>query len=394
MRIGYFDLIGGASGDMLLGALADAGVPQETLQQAVAALKLPGVELRFERVNKAYLSALQATITAPRQEAHRHLPDLLEKVEQSGLERRFKERIARVIQRLAQVEAGIHGMPVEEIHLHELGGDDTLADIAACLVGIEALGLDEVIVSPVPLARGWTKSAHGPLPLPAPATLALLKGVPLRPVEEVEAELVTPTGAVLLTEIAARFGLFPPLTLERVGLGAGRRELPFPNVLRLWVGEADGRPEGEVVETLTVLEANLDDQSPQVHGYVMERLFAAGALDVTLTPLQMKKNRPGILLSVLCRPETASSLLQILWAETTTLGVRRRSVERVSLPRRFQEVETEFGLIRMKVVRWEGGERAAAEYEDCRRAAQGCGVPLARVIEAANRAYHNLQGGS
>lgn len=394
MRVGYLDLIGGLSGDMLLGALADAGVPQETLRQAVAALNLPGVELRFERVTKAYLSALQATVTAPRQEEHRHLTDLLEKVEQSGLERHIKDRVARVLQRLARVEAGIHGMAVEDVHLHELGGDDTLADIAACLVGIEALGLDEVVASPVPLARGWVKAAHGLLPLPAPATLALLEGVPLRQVEGVEAELVTPTGAVLLTEFAARFGLFPPLTLERVGLGAGRRDLPFPNIVRLWVGEAEGRPEGEMVETLTVLEANLDDLSPQVHGYVMERLFAAGALDVTLAPLQMKKNRPGVLLSILCRPETAASLLRILWAETTTLGVRRHNVERVSLPRRFQEVQTEFGSIRMKVARWEGGERAAPEYEDCRRAAESCGVPLARVIEAANRAYHSLQDGS
>ena len=384
MNIAYFDCVGGASGDMLLGALVDAGAPEAALQAAVAALRLPGCELRFERVLKGPLSALQAQVTTPRREAHRHLGDLLNIIGAAALPEPIKAQAATLLRRLAEVEAGIHHAPLDSVHLHELGGDDTLIDLVGTLAGLAALQIDETVVSPLPLARGWTHSAHGPLPLPAPATLALLAGAPIRPVD-VEAELVTPTGAALLTGVAARFGLFPAMTLRRVGSGAGRRDLPFPNVLRLWLGETPA-PAGLTTETLALLETNIDDLSPQVHGYVLERLLAAGALDVTLIPAQMKKNRPGVLLSALARPEQSDALLQIILAETTTLGVRRQMVERVSVSRALETVATPYGPIRVKVAQWPGGQRAMPEYEDCRQAAQQHQAPLSAVMAAAQQA--------
>lgn len=386
MRIAYFDCLGGASGDMLLGALVAAGAPEEALREAVAALHLPGCELRFETVMKGALSAVQASVLTPKKEAHRHYSDLAAILEAANLNAGVKTKAQSVLRRIASVEAGIHGLPLEEVHLHELGGDDTLADIAGVLAGLEALRIEEACCSPLPLARGWTQSAHGALPLPAPATLALLEGVPIRPLD-LEVELVTPTGAALLTEVCTHFGNFPEMKLLKVGSGAGRRELPFPNVVRLWLGEREDRPQGWAIEELTNLETSIDDMNPQVYAHLMDRLFAAGALDVTLTPIQMKKNRPAVLLAALCREAETEALTRILFEETTTLGIRRSTVRRFSLPRSIQTVDTEYGPIRVKVAVLDGRERAVPEYEDCRQAAEACGVPLNEVIEAARSAY-------
>jgi uncharacterized protein (TIGR00299 family) protein len=358
-------------------------VPHEVLRGVVTALRLPGCDLHFERVMKGPLAATQVTVVTPDQEAHRHLNTLLDIVRQSDLPVSVREKTQSALTRIAEVEAGIHNQPVEHVHLHEVGGDDTLIDIAGALVGLNWLGVDLVVVSPLPLGRGFTQSAHGQLPLPAPATLALLTGVPVRYVE-VESELVTPTGAAILTTVADRFGGFPPLTLTKVGVGAGRRDLPFPNVIRLWLGET-ASVEGLTIEALSVLETNIDDMNPQIYAHVMERLFAAGALDVTVTPLYMKKNRPAVLLSVLCHPELAETAMHILFEETTTLGVRRQTVERICLPRRFETVETPYGPIQVKVARWDGIEHCMPEYEDCRKAAEAHKVPLADVMQAAKR---------
>jgi uncharacterized protein (TIGR00299 family) protein len=383
MKIAYFDCIGGVSGDMLLSTLADVGVPHEVLRAVVAALRLPGCDLRFERVMKGPLAATQVTVVTPQQEEHRHLSHLLDIVRRSDLPESVRAKTETILRRIAEVEAGIHSEPVEQVHLHEVGGDDTLIDIAGALAGLDWLGVGQVVVSPLPLGRGFTRSAHGQLPLPAPATLALLTGVPVRYVE-VESELVTPTGAAILTTVADRFGGFPPLTLQKVGVGAGRRDLPFPNVIRLWLGEA-ASVEGLTIEALDILETNIDDMNPQIYAHVMERLFAAGALDVTLTPQQMKKNRPAVLLSVLCRPELDETIMHILFKETTTLGVRRQTVERICLPRSFETVETPFGSIHIKVARWDGIEHRMPEYEDCRKAAEKNNVPLADVMQMAKQ---------
>jgi uncharacterized protein (TIGR00299 family) protein len=338
---------------------------------------------------------LQANVITPRHEDHRHVPELIDILDRAEVSDRVKHQARAVIQRLAEAEARIHHSPIESVHLHEVGGDDALIDIVGVLAALENLQIDRVYVSPVPLARGWTKSMHGALPLPAPATLALLEGVPIRYVDEVEKELVTPTGAVLLTSIAQEFGGFPAMTLGRIGTGSGRRELPFPNVVRVWLGETDGgnvvgaqiRNDGLLVETLALLETNIDDLNPQVYEHVLQRLFAAGALDVTLTPLHMKKNRPATMLSVLCRPKDVDALLPIILMETTTLGVRRSTIERVSMPRSIATVETRFGSICVKVARWNDFVRAVPEYEDCRRAAEEHHAPLLEVMAAAREAF-------
>jgi hypothetical protein len=317
---------------------------------------------------------------------------LLEIVRQSALPEIVREKTEAALRRIAEAEAGIHNQPLAQVHLHEVGGDDTLIDIAGAISGLDWLGVDLVAVSSLPLGRGFVRSAHGQLPLPAPATLALLTGVPVHFVE-VESELVTPTGAAILTTVADRFGGFPPLTLQKVGVGAGRRELPFPNVIRLWLGETASL-DGLTVEPLDIFETNIDDMNPQIYAHVMERLFAAGALDVTLTPQQMKKNRPAVLLSVLCRPNIDETIMRILFEETTTLGVRRHQVERICLPRTFETVETPYGPIHIKVARWRGIEHRMPEYEDCRKAAETYKVPLAEVMQTAKLCHEQSQESS
>jgi pyridinium-3,5-bisthiocarboxylic acid mononucleotide nickel chelatase len=387
MRIAYIDCVGGASGDMLLGALVDAGASEDVMRSIPAALHLPECAVSFERVMRGALSALQTNVTTPQHEAHRHVPELIDIIDRAEVSDRVKHQARVVVQRLAEAEARIHHAPIESVHLHEVGGDDALIDIVGVLTALENLQIDRVYVSPVPLARGWTKSMHGALPLPAPATLALLEGVPIHYVDEVEKELVTPTGAVLLTSIAQEFGGFPAMTLGRIGMGSGRRELPFPNVVRLWLGEAPSRNDGLLVEMLTLLETNIDDLNPQVYEHVLQRLLAAGALDVTLTPMHMKKNRPATQLAVLCRPQDVDTLLPIILMETTTLGVRRSTIERVSMPRSIETVATRFGSIRVKVARWNEFVRAVPEYEDCRQVAEAQGVPLIEVMQAAREAF-------
>jgi uncharacterized protein (TIGR00299 family) protein len=388
MRVAYIDLVGGASGDMLLGALVDAGAAEDVVRSIPAALQLPDCSVTFQRVMRGALSALQADVITPQHEDHRHVPDLLAIIDRAAITDRVKVQARSVIGRLAEAEARIHHSPIESVHLHEVGGDDALIDIVGVLVALENLQIERVYVSPVPLARGWTKSQHGALPLPAPATLALLEGAPIRYVDEVEKELVTPTGAALLKSIAHEFGGFPAMMLSRVGLGAGRRELPFPNIVRVWLGETSEHTDGLIVETLTLLETNIDDLNPQVYEHALNRLLAAGALDVTLTPMQMKKNRPATQLAVLCRPGDADALLPIILTETTTLGVRRSSIERVSLPRSIETVETRYGSIRVKVARWKDIDRAVPEYDDCKRAAEASGAALIDVLRAACEVWY------
>jgi pyridinium-3,5-bisthiocarboxylic acid mononucleotide nickel chelatase len=385
MRIAYFDCVGGASGDMLLGALLEAGASLDVVRSTIDRLRLPDCELRTERVMQGALSALQATVETPHQEMPRHYTDLAAIVSAADLPAALKTKALAILRRVAEVEARIHGEPIESIHLHELGGDDTLIDIVGVLLALDDLKIERVCVSPLPLARGWTKSQHGLLPLPAPATLALLKDAPVRYVDHVEAELVTPTGAVLLTSLADQYGGFPPMTLRAIGVGAGRRELPFPNVVRVLIGET-ANDDGLIIETLTLLETNIDNLNPQVYEHVLNRLFEAGALDVTLTPIHMKKNRPATMLSVLCQTDQAPALIRIVLAETTTLGVRQHSIERMSLPRSIETVITPYGAIRVKVARWGDIERAVPEYEDCRRAAEQYHVPLIEVMDAARLA--------
>jgi hypothetical protein len=283
---------------------------------------------------------------------------------------------------MATVEARIHGQEVARVHLHELGGQDTIIDVVGVLLGLDLLGVEKLYASPLPLGRGFVQSAHGSLPLPAPATLALLEGVPVVG-SEIDRELVTPTGAALLVHLAQAFGPPPSMRLSKTGYGAGKRDLPIPNVLCLMLGEAQEAPPYRQ-EKLVCLACNIDNMNPELYSYVSERLFAAGALDVSFTPTYMKKNRPGTLLSTLSMEGGEGALLDILFSETTTLGVRRAVVERYALEREIVRVDTPYGAVEVKVSRRPGGTSACApEYEDCRRLAAEHGVPLCRVYRAA-----------
>lgn len=385
MKIAYFDCIAGASGDMLLGSLLDAGLPEETLRQQLALLHLDDFELQVRRVEKNGFSALKVDVLVNDDVSARHLPEIEAIVQGSDLPAAIKDQASAIFRRLGEVEAGIHGVTLEQVHLHELGGVDTIVDVVGVLAGLAALGVERVVVSPLPLGRGFVKGAHGAIPLPAPATVALLKGAPVVG-SEIEKELVTPTGAALLTSLAAEFGPLPAMTLEAVGYGAGGRDLPIPNVLRLLLGQ-QAAPNSATTETLTLLETNIDDLNPETYDYVMGRLFEAGALDVFLAPIQMKKNRPATLLHVLCRPAQVNKLMAILFAETSTLGVRQQTVLRHCLARSSQTVQTPYGPVRVKVASWaKSHSKAAPEYEDCRRLAEINDVPLREVYLAALQA--------
>jgi uncharacterized protein (TIGR00299 family) protein len=393
MRIGYFDCFAGVSGDMILGALLDAGLAGEVLQRRLDALHLPDFALKWRRVDKNGISASKVDVVVADEAHERHLPEIEAIVRQSDLDSHIKEQATAIFRRLGQAEARIHSTTPDHVHLHELGGVDTIVDVVGTLVGLEALGVERVYASPLPMARGFIQAAHGRIPLPAPATLALLKGVPVVG-SELSAELVTPTGAALLSHLAADFGPLPAMVLEAVGYGAGTRDLAVPNVLRLLVGTENGAGVA-ITETLALLETNIDDLNPEFYEHVMARLFEAGALDVYLTPIQMKKNRPATLLSVLCRPATVAALSEILFAETSTLGVRQQTVLRRCLARSTHQVETPYGLVSVKAARWGEGQdawRASPEYEDCRRLATEKGVPLREVYRAAEQAAKALGG--
>jgi hypothetical protein len=383
-RIAYFDCIAGASGDMILGALLDAGLPEAKLHERLAALKLRGLELHRRRVQKKGFSATQVDVFITDDAEERYLAEIEQIVEESDLPPSIKEKAKLVFGRLCQVEADIHGTSPDRVHLHELGGVDTIVDVVGALSGLEDLGIERVYASPLPLGRGFVRGAHGQIPLPAPATAALLKGVPVVG-SELEVELVTPTGAALLVSEAIAFGPIPPMTLTAIGYGAGTRDLSIPNILRLLVGE-QASSGGTVTETLTVLETNIDDLNPEIYDYVMERLLKAGALDVSLSPIQMKKNRPGTLLSLICRPPDADALTAILFTETSTLGVRQHGVVRHALPRSILRVPTPYGDVRVKTASFAGRFKVAPEYEDCRRLAESHNVPLHEIYRASVRA--------
>jgi uncharacterized protein (TIGR00299 family) protein len=389
MKIAYFDCIAGASGDMILGALLDVGLPEETLRQRLAALRLDDFDLRAYRVNKNGFSATKVDVLVAHDVPARRLSDIEAIVLESDLSAAIKEQAIAIFGRLGAVEADIHGATLDRIHLHELGGVDTIIDVVGALVGLAELGIERVFASPLPLGRGFIKGAHGQMPLPAPATVALLEGVPVVG-SDLDIELVTPTGAVLLSTLAAEFGPIPAMRLTATGYGAGGRDLPIPNVLRLLLGE-QATSADTITETLVMLETNIDDFNPEFYDYVMARLFAAKALDVFLSPIQMKKNRPATLLRVLCQPADVEALMNILFTETSTLGIRQQMVTRHCLPRSIHTVETPYGPVRVKVARQgEGWTKAAPEYDDCRRLAEERGVSLREVYRAAEQAAEAL----
>ncbi len=452
MRIAYLECFSGVSGDMFLGALIDAGVPPRVLEDTVAALGVDA-RLEISRVVRSGISATKVDVWVdgekdlPREEywkkqdvaraptpAHAHhehdhhhdhehhhrdkdhhdheasragapaphehshegshshgrgLTEIREIISKSGIRETAKRTAIAIFEALGAAEAKIHATSVEKVHFHEVGAVDAMVDIVCAAVGAEALGVDEIICSPLNVGGGSVQCAHGTFPVPAPATVELLKDAPVYS-SGVQAELVTPTGAAIVKILAKRFAAFPEMKVEKSGYGAGTREFPgLPNVVRLTIGESASTLAAKTAsEIVTVLEANLDDLNPQVFGYVMDRLLEEGALDVFGMPVQMKKNRPGTLLTVLCKPEDVSKLTQLIFTETTTLGVRRRDEVRQTLARRWENVRTQWGEVRIKIASMNGTvTNYAPEYEDCRRIAAEHHVPLKTVMQEASREY-------
>lgn len=384
VRVAYFDCFSGISGDMTLGALADAGVDPRAIVEAVASLDLP-VALSFETVRRAEFRANYARVVCQPEHAHRPLRDIEAMIDRSTLTPSQVDLAKRIFTRLGEAEARVHGTDLQEVRFHEVGAADSIVDIVGSAVGLDLLGVERIEASPVPPGRGVVRAAHGRMSLPAPATAELLKGIPLAE-STVSMELTTPTGAAILATVAEAFGPLPAMTVETIGLGAGTKDLPDQaNVLRLFVGTVDAPGASD---RIWVLETNLDDLPGEVIGHATTLLMGAGALDTFLTPIQMKKNRPAVMLTVLCRRDQIATLEEILFRETTTLGIRRYEVGRHKLRRQATTVETSLGTIQGKLGWLDGRPPTfSPEYEDCARVAAARGVPLREVYIAAHAAY-------
>lgn len=398
MKTLYFDCYAGISGDMLLGALCGLGMPWSVLTQMAERLGMSPECLSLAQVNKAGLAAWQVRVQPPPATQHRHLADIAKILHAAELSATVRTRALAIFQRLATAEAKVHGVSVEQVHFHEVGAWDAIMDIVGACAGFEFLGIEQFICSPLHTGTGFVKMAHGTFPVPPPAVAELLHGVPMYATER-RGELVTPTGAAIVREVCQTYGPMPKLRVAAVGYGAGTRDYPdFPNALRLWLGEtettslrskqtasaSDSDDSDSELETLVLLETNLDDATPELCGYVLEQALAAGALDCYLTSVQMKKNRPGVLVSVLCRTAQADALSNWLLRETGTLGVRQQTVLRRTATRESVTVDTIWGPVDVKVGRAADGVlNGKPEYEQCRRYALAAQVPLREVTAAA-----------
>lgn len=402
MSIASFDCFGGASGNMILGALVDAGLELASLERELRKLPVRGWKVRAQAVHKCGIGALYLDVDVPGEDelqsralepvarnehhhegiAHRRLADVLDIIRAARYPASVETMAVKIYERLARAEAKVHRVPVADVAFHEVGQVDAIVDIAGAAIGLHLLGIDAVHCSPMPCGRGFVHGAHGLLPSPSPATMELLRGTPTYAVD-LDAEMVTPTGAAILTGIAS-FAPRPPMTIERIGYGAGRSDFPFANVLRVSIGEpalkSVGLEEPALAPEVVQIETNIDDMSPQLYEHVMERLFAAGAIDVWTQAVQMKKGRPGTTLAALAPPERSEAVATALLAETTTIGLRRWTTQRVTLPRRIESVSTTLGVVRVKVIDGPSSTRARAEYDDCKAIAQRTGTPLADVM--------------
>ena len=410
-KVLYVDCFSGASGDMILGALIDAGLPIEALREALGSLALGDVRLRADRVERSGIGATSFTVEGGtdanakgdsheehhHHDEHRHddgqhhhhrgLSEICRMVDGSSLSDAAKTRAKRLFRRLAETEAEIHQMPVEKVHLHEVGAVDSIIDIAGAVFGLERLGVDRIVVSPLNVGSGTVTCEHGVMPVPAPATARLIEGVPVYS-SGPAVELLTPTGALILTDYADAFGAMPAMTIRQSGYGAGDREFPdHPNLLRVLIGDEE---QAGGHERVVLLECEIDDMNPQIFGVLMDRLYAAGALDVYFVPVQMKKNRPGTLVSIVARPEDRPALSEIVFRETTTIGVRFIEMDRERLDRESVDVETPLGTVRVKVARRAGAAavvNATPEFEDCVRLAGEHGLSVKEVQAIASKAY-------
>lgn len=383
MRIAYFDCFSGISGDMILGALIDAGLGIEELKSELKKLKLTGYDISTKRTEKKGISGTKFEVIVLEKHQERHLSDIFEIIEHSSLDRKIKNKAKDVFSALAKVEAEIHNQPVEKVHFHEVGAIDALIDIVGVMIGMQRLNIEQVVASKLHVGTGFVQCAHGTLPVPAPATLKLLSNVPIYSTG-IENELVTPTGAAIITTLCENFGDIPSMKVEKIGYGAGSRDLPIPNMLRVLIGDSKIEP---IEDRVLLLETNIDDMNPQFYDYVMEVLFQKGAKDVFLTPIHMKKNRPGVILSVISPLNKKDELLDVLFAETTTLGIRISEViKRQKLERKIETVDTQFGKVNVKISFTGGKIRdIVPEYEECKKIAQEYQLPIKQVYEEVKR---------
>jgi uncharacterized protein (TIGR00299 family) protein len=389
--IAYLDCHSGISGNMFLGAMLDAGLGLDTLKHALSGLPVAGYELVLERFqDKGIQGSHFDVVLAEQQQQTRHLSDIVTLIESATLSSRVREMAIAIFQRLAEAEATVHGTSIEDVHFHEVGAIDAIVDITGAAIAIEAMGITQLYASPLPMSSGHVQTSHGLMPVPAPATLEILRRVaaPWRPCP-VEGELVTPTGAAILATLA-QFQM-PAIAIERVGYGFGHKRFPWPNCLRVCLGKSYGPAQGYAgpadTDWVTVIETNIDNMAGELLGGLMDRLLAAGALDVSYIPMQMKKNRPAVMLTMICQPEEGDAMAQLLLSETSTLGVRMQQVQRLKAQRSQQQIETPLGTLMVKVKRL--GSRiisASPEYEECRRIALERGMSLEEVYEVARQA--------
>ncbi len=397
-RLLYFDCFSGISGDMTLGALIDAGLPLGELKRALGSLAVSGIDISTKRVLRAGVSATQFIVHEHQHDhdhhdhrhdhPHRSLPEIFTVIDGSALSPAGRDRAKQLFQRLAEAEASIHQMPIDQVHLHEVGAIDSIIDIVGAVFGLEWFGADRIVASALNVGGGMVDTAHGHFPVPAPATVKLLGDAPIYG-GSVQQELVTPTGALIVSSYASSFGPIPRMTVEHVGYGAGGRDIPStPNVLRVVVGRAEGEGHAQA-ERVSVIECEIDDMNPQIFGVAMDRLYAAGALEVFYVSVQMKKNRPGTLLTVVAPPERRAALADVIFRETTTIGLRHYDVDRECLRREIVNVETPIGAVRFKVA-WRDGRiiNAVPEFDDCVRLATAHNLSVKDVQALAVKAYH------
>jgi hypothetical protein len=385
MRIAYGDLISGISGDMMVGALLDLGLPLRRLHADLKTIPQLKFRLRSGKKSVHGLSARYFRVLCPENQPERTWKQIRNLLGRSALTPAVKEQSLEIFRRLAEAEAKIHGVAVDDVHFHEIGATDSIVDIVATAIGIHYLEIDSLVFSPLPLGRGMTRSRHGPLPLPGPAALELMKGLPVAGID-LHAETVTPTGAAIVSALASAFGEIPPMTVEKIAYGAGQKEFPDrPNVLRLVLGQSS--PAWKSDEML-MLETNIDDMNPEIYDYVFERLFKAGAREVFLQAIQMKKNRPGTLLGILAEPRDKDRLARIVFQETSTIGIRYYPVQRMILGRSTDRLKTRFGGVRVKLIEAPDGTlRATPEYEDLKRIARSKNVPLRLLYDEVARSF-------
>lgn len=381
MKTLYFDCFAGASGNMILGALAAVGLNETEFRRQIALLNIAGYEIEFTKVDRAGISSIHADVRVPHEHAHRHLRDIEKIINTSELSESIKLRSIAIFTRLAEAEAKIHGMEPQKVHFHEVGAMDAIIDIVGACIGFEMLGIERFASSKIHVGSGFVNMEHGKFPVPPPAVSELLNGIPIYSTE-IEGELITPTGAAIIATLCDTYGQIPGIAVEVTGYGAGSRTYEkFPNVLRLMIGESEGdQINSKLAETLILLETNVDDLSPQILGFVMERAFEIGALDCWFTPIQMKKNRPATMLSLLCTSEKRELLTDLIYTETTTLGIRTSLVERESLEREMVAVETKYGMVDVKIGRLDGRiVNAMPEYEQVRKIVLDNGIAFQRV---------------